>query len=506
MKRAVLLLHFFALTSVFSYHINYNSLAPFGFKFNTQPAAKPLTATIVVVSGRRLLQVSGDSVSFSVVITSNDTAATQTAMANANVTVEGYTSAAAPVFIPASGPAGSISPPGSVSVTQCFCLPGYEGDASKGTDCLPCPIDTFCASGKLGLCPANAHAPALSDSILDCECYPGFYGNGSVSCSRCPINSFCTGGFALDVCVQNAVSPAQSTSNMSCYCDRGYYGVYNNPCVLCTAGSWCWTGIRNECPANSSSLPGTSRISDCKCLDGFLDTPIADNDNQSTSVCTICQENAYCKVIHFPISVYNIPTPATHACASYFCCVSCICHPLSSPSPVRMAKRHTTAWSAPHVPLTPIARPECSLHVRRTAQPFRRPRSSPNVTATRDTSAPTCTSACFVLLGRGAPTTSWRSVLLDRTQRQGALNVPSVPLGPLEILLVPLNVRYVRVVWKCSRPLSTTSSSILRSIAARCLLARTTLTYCVGFWCSPRATTSRSGPFSPPMQDARSRP
>jgi hypothetical protein len=422
MRRAVLLLHFVALTSAFSY---YNSLVPFGFKFIAQPAAKPPIATIVV-SGRRLLQVPGDSVSFSVVISSNDTAATQTAMASANVTVEGYTSAAPPVFVPASCPANSISPPGSVSVTQCFCLPGYEGDASKGTDCLPCPIDTFCASGKRGLCPANSHAPALSDSILDCECYPGFYGNGSVSCTRCPVNSFCTGGFALDVCVQNAVSPMQSTSNASCYCDRGYYGVNNDPCVLCTAGYWCWTGIRNGCPANSSSLPGTSRISNCKCLDGFQDTPITDNENQSTSVCTICPENAYCKVIHSPKPVYNIPTPATHACAAYFFCVFC-CHPLSPPSPVRTVRSQTTVSLAPHVPLTAFARPECSLHVRRTVHPLRRPRSSPSVIATRDTSAPICSSACFVLLGRGAPTTSWRSVPLDRTPTLEALNAPCAP-------------------------------------------------------------------------------
>ena len=389
MRRVVLLLHFVALASAFSY---YNSLVPFGFRFNTPQPAKPPTASIVVLnSGRRLLQVTTDSVSFSVLTSSNDTNATITAMAKANVTVEGFTSAAPPVFIPASCPANSISPPGSISVTQCTCLPGYQGDASKGTNCLPCPIDTFCASGKLGLCPANAHAPALSDSILDCECYPGFYGNGSVSCTRCPINSFCTGGFALDVCVQNAVSPVQSTSNASCYCDRGYYGVYNNPCVLCTAGFWCWTGIKNGCPANSSSRPGTSRISDCKCLDGFLDTPITDNDNQSTSVCTICPENAYCKVIHSTKPVYNTPTPDTHACAAYY--VFC-CHPLRLPSsPVQTAKRHTTVSLAPHAPLTAIARPGSSLHVRRTAHPLRRPRSSPSVTATQDTSAPTCSSA-----------------------------------------------------------------------------------------------------------------
>ena len=289
--------------------ISFGSLVPFGFKFNTPtqyPSQKPSNHATVVVS-RRLLQVVTDSVKFSVILTGNETNAIQAAMLKGNLTIEGFTSSSPAVYIPASCPANSISPEGSVSVTQCTCLPGYEGDASKGTSCSPCPMDTFCASGKLGLCPANSHAPAISDSILDCACYPGFYGNGSVACTRCPINSFCTGGFALDVCVPNAVSPVQSTDNTSCYCDRGFYGVNNNPCILCDIGSWCWTGIKNRCPSNSSSRPGTSRVSECICLDGFLDTPIPDHDNQSTSVCTICQEDAYCKVICFTNLVYNPP-------------------------------------------------------------------------------------------------------------------------------------------------------------------------------------------------------
>ncbi len=265
---------------------------------------------------RQLLQVTTDSVSFSIVIVANETATTQAAILKANATVEGYASSAPPVYVPASCPANSISPEGSTSVTQCTCLPGYEGDASNGTGCVPCPIDTFCASGKLGLCPANAYAPALSDSILDCSCYPGFYGNGSVACTRCPANSFCTGGFALEACTLNAVSPPQSTGTMSCYCDRGFYGTNNTRCKLCEAGAWCWTGIKNQCPNNSSSLPGSSRVSNCVCLDGFEDTPIKDNLNESTSVCTVCRENVYCKVI--PVYNTRISTLQHGAVSSLF--------------------------------------------------------------------------------------------------------------------------------------------------------------------------------------------
>ena len=292
----------------------------YGYRFNPPPKSfqsrSSSSSSVSVISSsspsaeiaprRSLLQVTTDSVSFYIVVTANETKSTQAAVTLANATVEGFTSSVTPVFVPASCPANSISPEGSISVTQCYCQPGYEGNASNGSSCVPCPIDTFCASGKLGLCSANAHAPALSDSILDCSCYPGFYGNGSVSCTRCPVNSFCTGGgFARQVCTPNAISPSQSTGNTSCYCDRGFYGVENKPCTLCEPGSWCWTGIKNPCPYNSSSPYGSSKTSSCKCLDGFEDTPVMDNDNQSTSVCTLCHENVFCKVLSCPIPVYN---------------------------------------------------------------------------------------------------------------------------------------------------------------------------------------------------------
>ena len=285
-----------------------------GLKPHT-PSFTSNTALALHNGRRSLLQVTTDSVSFSIVIAASETNTTQAAIFKANATVEGFTSSAPPVFVPASCPANSISPEGSISVTQCSCLPGYEGNASNGSSCVPCPIDTFCASGKLGLCPANSHAPAVSDSILDCSCYPGFYGNGSVSCTRCPSNSFCTGGFALEACTLNAISPAQSTSTMACYCDRGLYGINNTRCKLCESGSWCWTGIKNQCPSNSSSPSGSSRLSSCVCLDGFENVPLIDNSNQSTSVCTACRKDTYCKVLCCPIPVYNTPfhTPL-HAC------------------------------------------------------------------------------------------------------------------------------------------------------------------------------------------------
>ena len=294
-----------------TYHI-----PSFGLKLSTLPRLSFASTGRM----RRLLQVTTDSIDFSVLVPTNETNTTQAAILGANLTFEGYTSSTAPALVLATCPANSISPEGSTTVSQCTCLAGYQGNASNGTDCSPCPQNTYCASGRLGLCPAHANAPALSDSNADCSCDPGFTGDGS--CSQCPANSFCTGGSALTACTPNAVSPVQSTVNSSCYCDRGYYGVDNNPCVQCEPGSWCWTGIKNQCSANRMSAAGSSRATDCICLDGFQDLVVVDNANQSTSVCTACPANSFCKVFNSRNPIYNThppPLPNAHQHADSFC-------------------------------------------------------------------------------------------------------------------------------------------------------------------------------------------
>ena len=53
-------------------------------------------------------------------------------------------------------PANSIAPANSALITQCQCIPGYEG--ANGTACTICPIDTICNSGQLSNCMANGEA------------------------------------------------------------------------------------------------------------------------------------------------------------------------------------------------------------------------------------------------------------------------------------------------------------------------------------------------------------
>ncbi len=191
-----------------------------------------------------------------------------------------------------------------MSLKQCLCKPGYQGDAAAGTPCSPCPPNTFCSGGIINLCSANALAPSMSDSVDDCACVPGFYGNPS-ACQQCPANSYCSGGLNAVKCTDHAVSPVQSTSGDACYCDPGYAGVKNAPCVLCPPGSWCWTGGANVCPAYSVTLPGASRSSECSCVDGFKQQLSTDLQGLVTKSCLQCAANTYCKVRPPAIFVYN---------------------------------------------------------------------------------------------------------------------------------------------------------------------------------------------------------
>ena len=262
-------------------------------------------------ANRRLLQQTSDTLSVGIIVPANQTTVVQSAVVSAGIDVVGYTPvstaiATAPAL---SCPINSTSPEGSTSIGQCVCLPGYKGNAAAGTPCSPCPPNTFCSGGLLGLCAANALAPSMSSSANDCACVAGFYGNPS-SCQQCPANSFCPGGLTATTCTANAVSPVQSTSQDACYCVAGYGGIKNTPCTLCTPGSWCWTGVANTCPSNSMTSPGASSADQCSCVDGYRTQSSTDDHGIVTKTCLQCSSNTYCKVRPHTKFVYNTPTRA----------------------------------------------------------------------------------------------------------------------------------------------------------------------------------------------------
>jgi hypothetical protein len=290
---------------------------------------------------RRLLQMdsSVNVLGLSFVVPTNDTAAVTESFAAVGMTVQGYV-AVAPTYQnmtttpPLSCPDNATSPEGSISIFQCVCKPGYQGFASAGTPCSPCPPGKFCSGGLIDLCAANAIAPPMSDAADDCACMPGFYGH-RLACKQCPAKHFCSGGVLnATKCPSNAVSPVQSTSSDACSCVAGYEGNGGSQCTLCPLGSWCWGGIANTCPADSVSAVGAKSDLDCLCKDGYRLYLTTDGRRLVTRNCVWCSENTYCKVRQTRESLFNMhPSPplTNDLDATIFIFFSVPCHfPLSS--------------------------------------------------------------------------------------------------------------------------------------------------------------------------------
>ena len=278
---------------------------------------------------RRLLQQSSASnfLAMSFVVPTNETSLLSNTIANSGITIEGFVAVDSVVpnvtSSPLSCPENATSPEGSTSITQCVCKPGYQGDASAGTPCSPCPPGKFCSGGLIDLCAVNALAPPLSSRAEDCACVPGFYGS-RLACKQCPVNHFCSGGgLNATKCTSNAFAPVQSTSKDACTCVAGYHGTGNTQCVLCPSGSWCWGGIANTCPVDSVTAFGASSALDCSCKDGYRLHMSTDHRGIDTRNCLWCSENTYCKVRQLRNFVFNMhpcpaPTNAQKVLASYF--------------------------------------------------------------------------------------------------------------------------------------------------------------------------------------------
>jgi hypothetical protein len=267
---------------------------------------------------RRLTQTTleNDILGVSLVVPTEEANATQQLVEAANLTVQGF--AAVPAveenvtLAEARCPDNSTSPVGATRLSQCYCLPGYKGNASMGTPCEPCDLGQYCSGGIMGLCPTHSAAPPLSNSSNDCVCDLGFYGP-STSCQQCPANSYCMGGRRQN-CTANAVSAPQGSSPQSCFCRAGFSGVNNQPCQPCRPGFWCSGGMSNACPMNWTSNANSSQPSDCFCADGFQSVSTRDSSGNAISICQACSGSTYCKVPPSQIPIYNTPSLDSPAC------------------------------------------------------------------------------------------------------------------------------------------------------------------------------------------------
>ena len=216
-----------------------------------------------------------------------------------------------------SCPGFQISLPGSASVTDCLCQPGYVG--SNGALCTACQAGTFknstgnatCNECSIGSYVEVAAATACFEcsivfaqgyttantgswNVTDCQCNRGLFMNGSSGCAPCSSGEFKSdiGNKLCDTCPSNSSSLPGSADRKSCECNPGFTGPDGGPCEICVAGkfkprkgwlacSLCGAGKYSNvpgvslesqcisCPANSDSEPGSSSLSNCSCNMGF---------------------------------------------------------------------------------------------------------------------------------------------------------------------------------------------------------------------------------------------
>jgi len=269
------------------------------------------TARRLLSAERKLLQLTleNDIIGVSLVVPTEQANATQQLVQAANLTVEGFATVPAAeenvTVAEERCPINSTSPIGATRLSQCYCLPGYKGNASLGTPCEPCDMGQYCSGGIMGLCPTLSTAPPLSNSSSDCVCDLGFYGPNT-NCQQCPANSYCMGGKRYS-CTANAVSAPQGASPQSCFCKAGFSGINNQPCQPCRPGFWCSGGMSNACPMNWTSNANASRLSDCFCADGFQSVSTRDSSGNAIFICQACTGSTYCKVLPSQIPIYNTP-------------------------------------------------------------------------------------------------------------------------------------------------------------------------------------------------------
>ncbi|EKX33343.1 hypothetical protein GUITHDRAFT_120460 [Guillardia theta CCMP2712] len=183
---------------------------------------------------------------------------------------------------------------GSTDASLCICKQGYFG-----ADCLPCAAGSYKNSTGSGDYCSITSIFTKSDSNTSCvPCEPGTnkINLGDYACVSCPENYY-SEAYALDTackpCPAFTTSAAGSSRIEDCQCVAGYTNFNgSNGCVPCAAGPYknfaasfiCTLCPENtyssaigatsvlqctSCPLHSTSIPGASKLEDCKCDSGF---------------------------------------------------------------------------------------------------------------------------------------------------------------------------------------------------------------------------------------------
>ena len=215
------------------------------------------------------------------------------------------------------------------TISSCQCNAGFEGlnpmwcaqcthgkfkPTQSNSLCSDCPEGKYTDSVATHVCSdcfSNSDSVAGSTSIDSCTCNLGFekvHTDGDPHCEQCLPGKYrddtvsqCT------QCDAGRIAPTlqsiscidcllhSNTSNYEiCVCDAGFAGDHSFPlveCEQCVSGKYS-TGGENACVAcgdHTTSIPGSTSIHDCQCIEQYEDT----SDDNFTITCTRCPEGKY---------------------------------------------------------------------------------------------------------------------------------------------------------------------------------------------------------------------
>lgn len=168
------------------------------------------------------------------------------------------------VCVPCPGNSTTASP-AALSIQECRCLPGFQGDPFEG--CQPCPSN----GQKYGLGPG----PCVLDA-----CYEGYWKQDG-RCVPCPADFYCPHISETPIpCPDpNHVSPRFSTSPADCRCAENFTGS-----ETCTPIPETYAPVCAMCPT-STVVMEEDNYRFCACAPGF---EIARPVTQQNLTCTPC--------------------------------------------------------------------------------------------------------------------------------------------------------------------------------------------------------------------------
>ena len=148
-------------------------------------------------------------------------------------------------------PAGSFC----VNGTSTACASGKISSAGVSA-CTTCAANAYCPNSTASVsCPGNSTSPAGSVSVSQCTCLPGFLLYQG-ACVQCPSNSYCPDQLTMNSCTSNSTSPAGSVNASQCLCIAGLQSV-QGVCSPCPANAYCMgDGVATVCNNGSAFLQG----------------------------------------------------------------------------------------------------------------------------------------------------------------------------------------------------------------------------------------------------------